>query len=187
MEEDEFVIDAEAAANRKAQAADGDLADEELAEDTKVKKLKKEIETLRAEKQENMDGWQRSKADYVNALRRFEDEKKGAKDAGIEKAVEALLPAFDAIERAKAHGEVPPGFEAIVRQLESAFAALGLEPVGAIGDAFDPMLHEALGQDAVETDALDDTVTTVLETGWKRGERVIRPAKVKVGRVGSGT
>lgn len=184
MDEDEFVIDAEAAANRKAQAADGDIADEELAEDNKVKKLKKEIETLRTEKQENMDGWQRSKADYVNALRRFEEEKKSAKDAGVEKAVEALLPAFDAIERAKAHGEVPPGFEAIVRQLESAFSALGLESVGNVGDVFDPMLHEAIGQDAVEAQAQEDTITTVLETGWKRGDRVIRPAKVKVGRLG---
>lgn len=182
--DEEIEIDAEAAADRRAQAADGDLADEELAEDTKVKKLKKEIETLRAEKQENMDGWQRSKADYVNALRRFEEEKKTAKDAGVEKAVEALLPAFDAIERAKAHGEVPPGFEAIVRQLESAFTALGLESVGVVGDAFDPMMHEALGQDAVETEAEEDTVTAVLETGWKRGDHVIRPAKVKVGRLG---
>lgn len=181
--DEEFEIDAEAAANRKAQSADGDLADEELLEDNKIKKLKKEIETLRSEKQENMDGWQRSKADYVNALRRFEEEKKSAKDAGVEKAVEALLPAFDAMERAKAHGEVPAGFEAIVRQLESAFAALGLQSVGAVGDHFDPVIHEALGQDVVATEGEVDTVTAVLETGWKRGERIIRPAKVKVGRL----
>jgi molecular chaperone GrpE len=145
-----------------------------------VKKLKVEIEQVKKEKQENMDGWQRSKADYVNALRRFEEEKKSARQGGVADAVEALLPAFDSIERAKAHGEVPEGFAAIVKQLEAGFASLGLEPLGKVGEAFDPLIHEALGQDAVTEKEKDDTVTAVLETGWKRGDRVIRAAKVRV-------
>lgn len=156
---------------------------EEGADDAiaKVKELKKELDKLRTEKQEYMDGWQRAKADYVNALKRFEEEKKSEKARGVTKAVEALLPAYDALERAKEHGEVPPGFEAIVKQLESAFTSLGLESLGEVGQKFDPAIHEAFGQDQVASPAQDDQVTAILEKGWKLGDSIIRAAKVRVG------
>lgn len=146
----------------------------------KVLKLKEEIESLRKEKQEYMDGWQRSKADYVNLLKRFETEMKASELRGKVGAVETLLPAFDALERAKEHGEVPEGFLAIAKQLESAFTALGLEEVGKVGEKFDPSYHEALGQDAADSLETDDTLTVVLEKGWKIGDTIIRPAKVRV-------
>lgn len=145
-----------------------------------VTKLKAELEKTSAEKQEYMDGWQRAKADYVNLLKRFETETKVSELRGKVGAVETLLPAFDALERAKEHGEIPEGFAAIARQLESAFAALGLEELGAIGETFDPALHDALGQDAAESAEADSTVTVVLEKGWRVGDSVIRPAKVRV-------
>lgn len=146
----------------------------------KVKKLRDEIEGLRKEKQEYLDGWQRAKADYVNALKRFEADAKNAKADGVIKAVEALLPAFDALERAKEHGEVPEGFQAIAKQLESAFAGLGLEAIGTVGERFNPELHEALGQDEVQSSDADDTVTAVLEKGYRLGDQILRPAKVRV-------
>lgn len=147
----------------------------------RVKKLKDELEKLKKERQEYLDGWQRSKADYVNLLKRSEQSAKEAQVRGVVKAVETLLPAFDALERAKEHGEVPAGFAGIAKQLEGAFAELGLLAIGEVGEHFDPALHEALGQDAVESAAKDDTVTVVLERGWRIGENVIRPAKVRVG------
>ncbi len=153
---------------------------EERAE-MRMAKMREEIARLRTEKQEYMDGWQRAKADYVNALRRFEEEKKAERARGVEKAAEVLLPALDALERAREHGQVPPGFEAITKQLTSAFKELGLEPVGVVGEAFDPVIHEAYGQDPVDSADTDDMVTTVLEGGWKLGNSVIRPAKVRVG------
>ena len=152
---------------------------EEKAE-AKLAKLREELSTARKEKQEYMDGWQRAKADYVNALKRFEEEKKTEKGRGLMKAVETLLPAFDALERAKEHGEVPEGFLAIAKQLESAFASLGLEAVEKTGEKFDPMLHEAFGTDPAASSDEDDVVTAVLEKGWRIGESVIRPAKVRV-------
>lgn len=147
----------------------------------KVKKLRDEIEALRKEKQEYLDGWQRSKADYINALKRFENELASARKAGIVKAVEALLPAFDALERAKEHGGIPEGFQAIARQLEGAFKNLGLVSLGEIGEPFNPALHEAFGQDSAKSEEEDDKVTAVLEKGWKIGETIVRPAKVRVG------
>ncbi|HVM59215.1 MAG TPA: nucleotide exchange factor GrpE [Candidatus Paceibacterota bacterium] len=161
-------------------APDEDSGAEEAG--AKAAKLRDELKACRAEKQEYMDGWQRAKADYVNALKRFEEDKKKERERGVLTAAEALLPAFDAIERAKAHGDVPEGFAAIVKQLESAFASLGLAAVGKEGEAFDPALHEAYGQDAVEDEKKDGIVTAVLEPGWKMGETLVRPAKVRVGQ-----
>lgn len=155
---------------------------EEMGEQ-KVAKMREELATCRKEKQEYMDGWQRAKADYVNLLKRFETETKSAKVMGVVKAVETLLPAFDALERSKEHGEVPEGFLAIARQLEGAFASLGLEEVGKIGELFNPAFHEALGQDPTDSVEKDDTITSVLERGWRVGETVIRPAKVRVANV----
>ncbi len=146
----------------------------------KIAKMREELAVCRKEKQEYMDGWQRAKADYVNLLKRFENDSKSAKQAGVVKAVETLLPAFDALERSKEHGELPSGFLAIAKQLESAFASLGLEELGKVGEMFNPVFHEALGQDSTDSSEIDDTITVVLERGWKISEVVIRPAKVRV-------
>jgi molecular chaperone GrpE len=163
------------------------LEDDEAFEqgaEMKMAKSRDELAVCRKEKQEYMDGWQRAKADYVNLLKRFETETKVSELRGKVGAVETLLPAFDALERSKEHGEVPEGFLAIARQLESAFASLGLEEMGAVGEHFNPALHEALGQDPTDSEVKDDTITVVLEKGWKVGETVIRPAKVRVAHFG---
>lgn len=146
----------------------------------KADKLKKELDTIKRERQEYMDGWQRAKADYVNALKRFEEEKARAKEQGLARAVAALLPAYDTLERAREHGEVPESFQGVAKQLESGFATLGITPVGEIGEAFDPMRHEALGTDPTDDKAKDDTVSNVLEKGYAVGESVLRPARVRV-------
>ncbi len=150
----------------------------------KIKKMKDELAEVKKEKQDYLDGWQRSKADYVNLLKRTEGDAKVSELKGKIKSVETLLPAFDALERSKEHGEVPEGFMAIAKELESAFAALGIEEVGKVGEAFDPAFHDAMGQDVVESAEEDEKITAVLEKGWKIGEQVIRPAKVRVGMLG---
>ncbi len=150
----------------------------------KVAKAKDELAQCRKEKQEYMDGWQRAKADYVNLLKRFETDAKTSELKGKVRAIETLLPTLDTLERAKEHGDIPEGFLAIAKQLESAFASLGLEALGTVGEKFDPAFHEALGQDPAESVETDDTITVVLEKGWKIGDTVIRPAKVRVAHFG---
>ncbi len=142
--------------------------------------MREELGACRKDKQEYMDGWQRAKADYVNLLKRIETGTKTAELKGRVGAVETLLPAFDALERAKEHGDVPEGFMGIAKQLESAFASLGLEEIGKVGDKFNPAVHEALGQDKVESTEEDDTITAILEKGWRVGDSIIRPAKMRV-------
>src|SRR3989338_10265548 len=173
MDEEDVKIEPE------IEAGGGDPENEERAEG-KIAKMREELSSCRQEKQEYMDGWQRAKADYVNALKRFEIDVKASGLRGRVGAVETLLPAFDALERAKEHGEIPQGFLAIAKQLESAFAELGLEELGKVGEKFSPALHEALGQDKVESAEQDDIITAILEKGWRVGETIIRPAKVRV-------
>lgn len=153
----------------------------EVRPEDKIATMREALNACRKEKQEYMDGWQRAKADYVNALKRFEEDAKASESKGKIKTVETLLPAFDALERAKEHGEIPEGFLAIAKQLESAFARLGLKETGKVGEKFNPTYHEALGQDKVETVEEDDILTVILEKGWCVGDTVIRAAKVRVG------
>lgn len=157
--------------------------------ENKIAKMREELNACRKEKQEYMDGWQRAKADYVNALKRFESDAKACELKGKVKAVETLLPAFDALERAKEHGDpsinsgqgFPEGFLAIAKQIETAFAALGLEEIGKVGEEFNPALHEAFGQDKVDSEGEEGIITEILEKGWHINGTVIRPARVRVG------
>lgn len=169
---------------RDGREEDG-LSEEELEAveskvDGKLAKLKKELEQVKKEKQEYLDGWQRAKADYVNAQKRAEDERMHAGKQAARKAVEAFLPALDSLARAEAAGEIPDGFSGIAKQLKGCAEAAGLEAFGAKGDAFDPNLHEALGEDPAGEAGQDDTVSAVLEQGWKLKGDVIRPARVRV-------
>ncbi len=178
--EPEDVVSEDEESTKTSFGGSSDASDEAEAS-RKIAKMREELKVCRAEKQEYMDGWQRAKADYVNMLKRFEGDNATARQTGIIRAVEELLPAFDALERAKEHGDLPEGFIAIVKRLESGFVALGLESLGKEGEVFDPALHEALGQDPVTEEKKDDSITSVLEKGWKIGDTIIRPAKVRVG------
>lgn len=149
--------------------------------DAKTKKLKAELDICKKERQEHLDGWQRAKADYVNALKRFEEERMEAIKLGVLKASHAFITPMDSLARAEATGEIPASFQAIVKQLHDAAGSLGLVQFGEVGEAFDPMRHEALGQDPVDSSEQDEIVTAVLETGWKAGELIVRAAKVRVG------
>ena len=165
-------------------ASEEELEAMESRVDAKVAKLKKELEQVKKEKQEYLDGWQRSKADYVNALKRFEDEKLQAVAKGTAKGAAPFISVIDTLTRAEKAGEIPEAFKSIAKQLHDAANALGLEQFGEAGEQFDPMLHEALGQDPVESKEKDDVITTVLEAGWKAKGVVLRPAKVRVGHFG---
>ncbi len=173
MKDDEVTIEPMS----EDQGSDSDVQD---AVDAKVKKQKTEIERLKDERQEYLDGWQRSKADYVNALSRFEKEKLQAVSVGKLAAFKAFMPAIDSLDRAAGSGSIPEEFAAIAKQLNEACTKLDIQRYGAVGDIFNPMLHEALGTDEVDG-TLDNLVTVVLEQGYKSNDFVIRPAKVRVG------
>lgn len=176
---DDFNIEADGA--EEVGMSEEELEATESKEGAKVAKVRKELEACKAERQEYMDGWQRAKADYVNVLKRGEEEKKAAQEKGTVRAAKAFIGVLDSLTRAEASGEVPEAFQAISKQIHAATSSLGLVPFGEVGDAFNPEQYEALGQDVVTDILLDDTVTVVLEQGWKAGDIVVRAAKVRVG------
>ena len=179
MQEDDVVLERDGA--EEDGLSEVELEEQESRMDAKASKLKKELDTCKSERQEYMDGWQRAKADYVNALKRFEEEKVVARQEGTVRAARAFISAMDSLFLAEQHGEVPESFQGIAKQLHTAATSLGLAPFGEVGEAFDPMMHEALGQDPVDSKEKEDTVTSVLEKGWKAGDAVVRAAKVRVG------
>ncbi len=154
--------------------------DEALGVSGKYEKLKKELEEAKSEKQEYLDGWQRAKADYVNALKRFEDEKNVAYEKGKVSVLQSMVPIYDALMRAKDTETFSPGFQNIEKQIESVFTLYQISLFGEVGDLFDPNIHEALGTDEPQENNTEDTVSMVLEKGYMIEGSLLRPAKVRV-------
>lgn len=128
----------------------------------------------------------RVSADFVNYKRRAEEEKLRSTRFGRESAVMALLPVVDSFERSFAH--VPKnltddewliGVRAVARQLVDALKGLGVERIVAVGQPFDPNLHEAIH---AEGDGAKEMVAEELQAGYKMDGEVIRHAMVKVRR-----
>jgi molecular chaperone GrpE len=184
MNPDEEIYTQEALDESSQGMSEEELESIESKEGAKLTKIKKELDACKIEKQEYLDGWQRAKADYVNALKRFEEEKKGLVELGVLKAARNFLTVADSLVRAQKVGDVPESFMGIQKQLDEAIRSLGLSQYGEIGEMFDPMLHEALGQDSVTEKEKEDTITAILEQGWRSTTGVVRAAKVRVGALG---
>lgn len=144
-------------------------------------KLKEELASVKEERGQYLDGWQRAKADYVNVLKRIDEEKAASFTKGLIAAAGPLIDALDTVAHAQAQGHVPSDFEPVVKQLHKGVETLGLVSFGRVGETFDPLLHEGLGQDPVAKAELDHTLTQVLQPGWKYKDTILRPAKVRVG------
>ena len=123
-------------------------------------------------------------AEYDNYRKRTANEKLSIYDDATAKAVTELLPVADSVGRAldnlkDADPEVLKGIELIQSQLDRSFEKLKVESYGAVGDDFDPKLHEAIA--TIESDEIDsDKIAAVFQTGYKIGDKVIRHAMVQV-------
>jgi len=126
---------------------------------------------------------QRLQAEYVNYKRRVDRDRDVVRDLAVSSVIEAMLPVLDDIHAARQHGDLEGGpFAAIADKLEATLAKFGLERFGAPGEAFDPMVHEALMHTQAELAPGTDvtTIVQVLQPGYKAGDRVVRPARVAV-------
>lgn len=165
---------------------DVEYTDDNLA-DT-VKKLKEKIKTLEVEKLEYLTGWQRTKADYVNAKK--EDEK--ARNELIKYAnmnfVEELLPALDAFDMAMANKEAwekvdknwRAGIEYIYGQIIGTLGKFGVTQENPIGQKVDSLKHNPMGTVATEDKSKEGIVAEVIQKGYFMNGKEIRPAGVKV-------
>ena len=130
-------------------------------------------------------------ADFENFRRRKNQELVDRSRYASEEAARALLPVLDNLERALGHAadatreDLINGLELVVRSFENALASLGVTPIEAVGQPFDPAVHEALGGE--ESDAVDvDTVDAELQRGWRLHDRVLRPSLVRVAHPAAG-
>jgi molecular chaperone GrpE len=122
---------------------------------------------------------QRLQAEYANYRKRVDRDRVLVGEVATARVLEALLPVLDDIERAEAHGDVSGPFRAVADKLATALEKLGLAPFGDEGDAFDPVLHEAVMHDE-RADIAVPTTTTIMRRGYRVGERLLRPAMVGV-------
>lgn len=133
---------------------------------------------------ERLADLQRLQAEYVNYKRRVDRDREQLRTNALAGFVESLLPVLDEIHYAKQHGDLDEGspFAKIAAKLDGILGKYGLASFGEVGDAFDPMHHEALMH--IEAEVPDGsegtTVVQVMQPGYKVGERVVRPARVAV-------
>ena len=154
-----------------------------------MKKLRQKLEVCVKEKQEYLLGWQRSKADFVNARKSDEENKGNFIKFANQGLIEELLPVIESFEMAfgnkeaweKADKNWRMGVEHIYNQLKGVIEQNGLKEINPIGQKFDHLLHEAVKYEQDVTGNIKDgTVTNVLEKGYTLGSKLIKPAKVIV-------
>jgi len=151
------------------------------SEESQVKKLKNKLKEAQEKAKDNLDGWQRLKADVANNKQGDAERLSRAKLRGAEEVLESLLPALDSFDAAM-QGDAwegideswRMGMEFVHSQLLGALSQHGVEAYGAVGDTFDTVLHEANSGEG-------EKVTKVLVKGYKNSNGVIRPARVVVG------
>jgi len=143
-----------------------------------------EIQTLRQERDVLYDRLARLQAEFDNARKRAAREQSEFREYAVADAIKTLLPIVDSFDRAlEAHAgdEDFRGIELINRQFHDALSKLGVRPIPAAGEPFDPYLHQAV--EMVETsDAPDNSVLEELQRGYKLKDRLLRPAMVRVAR-----
>jgi molecular chaperone GrpE len=138
-----------------------------------------EATRLKSQLAERTADLQRLQAEYVNYKRRVDRDRELVGETATARVLADLLPVLDDIDRARGHGELEGGFKSVAESLERVVESFGLERFGKSGEEFDPRIHEALMHDYA--DDVDTTIAqTILQVGYRVGERVIRPARVAV-------
>lgn len=162
--------------------------DDESGAKDKLKKLRDDLKSCQKEKTENLNGWQRSQADYANLKREAAEIRLQTTERAKAGFVEDLLPALDSFSMAFSNKEAWEkvdqnwriGVEYIYNQLMSVLADNGVSPIDQIDVEFDPSLHESIETIPAEKPELDHTIAQIIQKGYRIGTRVIRPARVIV-------
>ena len=150
------------------------------AKDAELSELAEKVAKLEEELAELGDKHLRMAAEYENFRRRTREEKEATWGNAQADTVAELLPIIDNLELAsKFDGEkVAEGLKMILTAVSTTLERLGVEQYGAVGDTFDPNLHNAVMHDEDETKG-EGEIVDVFQKGYKKGNRIIRFAMVK--------
>lgn len=175
-------------AREAAEAAMEDMENESSAVDKDLSDLYEQVQKASDERDQIKEQLLRTMADFQNFRKRMMDEKKQIEERANEKFVLQLLPVLDNFERGLAVMEkggsvesLVEGVKAIDRQLKIVLEGQKVVRVPSVGQPFDPEVHEALAM-VDSADHEDGTVLDEIESGYKLGDRVIRPARVRVSK-----
>ena len=176
---------------RNAAAGSGPQVAELVATRAELRRVEGELKRLTVERQDLNDKLARRTADFDNFRKRTERERVETYNRALGEVVKRLLPVLDNLQRALDAERVVEvkeseefrhflhGVELINRQLGTVLEGLGVEVVPTVGERFDPHVHEAVATEA--TDAHEpDTVTQEMQRGYRLGDKLLRPAMVKV-------
>ncbi len=174
--------------NHELPAADDTSSSEDQITETAqttISEQQSELQKLRAERDSLVDRLARLQAEFENARKRAAREQHEFREYAIADAVKALLPIIDSFQRAlqsgSQAGEFRSGVELIYRQLQDALGKLGVTPIPAKGEPFDPRFHQAI--EMVDSNEVKDQhVVDELQSGYKIKDRLLRPAMVRVAR-----
>lgn len=156
---------------------------EQVSADAERDALKRQLEEAETKLAESVEGWRRSVADFQNYKKRIERDNEMMYSSMKGDIIKKVLPALDDLERAlqnrpEDNGWVN-GIELIARKLQNMLDAEGLKRIEAEGTEFNPNFHEAISHEPSE-EVESGHVIAIVQNGYMLGERVIRPALVRV-------
>jgi len=169
---------------REPEESQNNEVEAQIAETEDIETLKKMLAEQTEKAESYLANWQRAQADLINYKRHSEQEKQEISQFANSILILNLLPILDDLERA--FNSTPPeltsfawvdGIRLIDRKLRASLEAQGLSQIKALGEAFDPHLHEAVRQDK----GTEGIVVEEVQKGYNFRDRVIRPSKVVVG------
>jgi molecular chaperone GrpE len=143
-----------------------------------------DIEALAAERDQLKDQLLRARAEFDNYRKRTARDIERIRKTAAESLVRDLLPVIDHLELALDHADqasqaVADGVQMVAQQFAEVLSRYGVEPIPAVGEVFDPNVHEAMMQRADDTSA-PNTVLEEFQRGYRMGDLILRPAKVVV-------
>lgn len=153
-----------------------------------LKKLRADLKVAKKEKEEYLTGWQKERAEFMNYKKQEDDRKAMISESLRERILSRFLGVVDSFNMAFANREAwekvdagwRKGVEYIYAQMQSVFEEYGVKSFGAVGDTFDPNIHESIEMVETEDKDQDHKIAVVIQQGYKLGDRVIRPARVNV-------
>jgi molecular chaperone GrpE len=173
----------ETSAEAVAAPSEEEMQDEVKQYPNEMDALKSQLEDAKVKLAESVDGWKRAQAEFQNYKRRVERDNEMMRANMKGDIVKKILPVLDDLERALQNRPADEpwtnGIELIVRKFQTVLDGEGVKKIEAEGVEFNPNFHEAISNEPSE-DVESGHVIAVVQNGYMLGDRVIRPALVRV-------
>lgn len=184
----------EAARDDSTESDDSEVLEFEFNEDGEedlkktLKKFRADLKVCKAEKEEYLTGWQKERAEFANYRKQEEDRKAIFSEAMRERILTRFLSVIDSFNMAFTNKEAwekvdenwRKGVEYIYAQMNGIFEEYGVKAIGEEGESFDPNIHQSIDVVEIDKKELEHKVASVIQKGYKLGDRVIRAARVNV-------